>query len=228
MNGNPRIKAVTFDLDGTLFATTEIKSRAFADLFSSYGKEVEIAVLEDHMRSEGISRFIKFRRWYEELLSLEYTDEIGSELSRRYDQIVLPQIRVAPWTLGAFEFLNQWHGRIPLFVASATPQHQLADMLHFRSAEYLITAAWGYPTTKTKALEVAASISKSKPEEVLMVGDSKADFNASAEIGARFCRFVNPESTSDRSDWAECRITNMLELNEMFSFDSQGMSYAKA
>lgn len=217
MQSRPQINTITFDLDEILIDSAEIKSSAFGQLFRRYGREIEQAVLRDHQASEGVSRFVKFERWYRDLLSLEYSQEIGFALSKEYDHIIANQIVYAPWLPGAREFLNDWHDKIPFYLATSTPQDQLQNLLKARSMESFFHSAWGYPTLKTTALRTVIAEQSIPAEFVLMVGDSESDSTAANSVGVPFCRFLHSSSSWKPKQGPTRQITNMNTLPHLFS-----------
>ena len=60
------IKAIIFDFDGVLVESAEIKTEAFRQLFSSFPDKVH-EIVEYHKRNMGISRYVKFRYFYENI-----------------------------------------------------------------------------------------------------------------------------------------------------------------
>jgi HAD superfamily hydrolase (TIGR01549 family) len=188
------LRGIVFDLDGTLLDSAEIKCKAFGQLFRQYGPDVEKEVVEDHLISEGVSRFVKFKRWYQNILCLDYSDDIGIELSRQFSEILSSQIASAPWMPGALEFLQEWHTKIPLYLASATPHAELQQLLQKRSMCDFFGSAWGFPTSKTVALQHVIAELHAAPKTILMVGDAEADYHASLAAGVSFCRFKHLSS----------------------------------
>ena len=190
----PSIASVALDLDGTLIDSASIKTQAFGKLFQRYGPDIVRAVIQDHLASEGVSRFIKFERWYNNLLSLSYSDSIGNDLSQQFNHILAEDIIHAPWMPGALEFIREWHDKIPLFLVSATPHAELIQLLEARSVANFFRFIWGSPTEKCQALRIIASQLHLKSLSVLMVGDAEADYRASLLSGSSFCRFLHSES----------------------------------
>jgi beta-phosphoglucomutase-like phosphatase (HAD superfamily) len=61
------IKAIIFDLDGVLIESAEIKTDAFRMLFADYPDRLP-EIIAYHQRNAGISRYNKFRYFYEKIL----------------------------------------------------------------------------------------------------------------------------------------------------------------
>ena len=66
--GNVNFDAIVFDFDGTLVDSNEIKSKAFGELYKSYGDEIVNKVVNYNNQHKGLSRLKKFKYWQENLL----------------------------------------------------------------------------------------------------------------------------------------------------------------
>ena len=101
----PRYDAIVFDFDGTLVDSNEIKTEAFGMLYESEGEAVVQQVKAYHRAHEGLSRFVKFRHWEEDLLGRPYTQLEEKRLSAEYSKLVMEEVVQAPFIPGAREFL---------------------------------------------------------------------------------------------------------------------------
>ena len=55
-----QFSAIIFDFDGVIAESVEIKTEAFRDMYSSYGKDISDSVVDHHLINGGMSRFEKF------------------------------------------------------------------------------------------------------------------------------------------------------------------------
>ncbi len=69
-----KYQAFFFDFDGILADSVEVKTRAFAKLFESYGPEIQARVVEHHRKNGGMTRKDKFRHYYAEFLKSPLDD----------------------------------------------------------------------------------------------------------------------------------------------------------
>ena len=178
--------AVVFDFDGTLVQSNEIKKWAFGKLYEKYGEDSVRQVTDYHAENAGISRFIKFRHCHEHLLGLPYTDELGKNLSHNYSQLIFDAIVEAPYVEGVVEFLEKYYQKIPLFVASATPEEELHKIIFRRGMSRYFSSIYGSPATKNEILHLILSTHCWLPERVLMVGDSLADLEGAQSTKTDF------------------------------------------
>ena len=74
------IKAIIFDFDGVIVESVDIKTKAFARLFEHEGKVVVEKVVDYHLRNGGVSRFDKFRYFFNEILRRPLSDQQFEEM----------------------------------------------------------------------------------------------------------------------------------------------------
>jgi beta-phosphoglucomutase-like phosphatase (HAD superfamily) len=141
------IKAVIFDFDGVILESSDIKTEAFRDLFRGYPEKLD-AIVSYHLDNGGISRFVKFRHIYENMLRLAISPEEEQRLGRRFSELVLEKVLKAPFVPGAMEFIRRYRDRYGLYVASGTPSGELAHIVKARGLDIFFREVHGSPPGK--------------------------------------------------------------------------------
>lgn len=181
-----RYDAVVLDFDGVLVESVDVKTRAFAALYAEYGPEVVAQVVAYHLAHGGVSRFEKFRHFHRAFLAQALSATAEAALGARFSALVENAVAQAPWIAGAREFLERHHRRLPLFVASGTPDEELKRIIARRGAEHYFAGVCGAPLTKAEIIAAFVNDRNLQPERVLMVGDSSTDYEAARETGVHF------------------------------------------
>ncbi len=208
-----KLAAIVFDFDGVLVESVDVKTKAFAELYREFGDAVVANVVAYHLLHGGLSRFEKFRHFHREFLGRELTLEVEQALGQRFSVLVEDAVVASSWVPGAKEFLDAHHRRLPLYVASGTPDDELKRILARRGATDYFRGVFGSPRRKGEILRRIIVESGFDPAQVLMVGDATTDLEGAREAGTRFLGRVPSGSESPFPDDIEIR----QDLNELGS-----------
>jgi HAD superfamily hydrolase (TIGR01549 family) len=204
------IKAIIFDLDGVIIESAGIKTETFRALFAGYPDKLA-EIMAYHEKNAGISRYIKFRHFFKNILKQELTPEKEKELGEEYSRIALEQILKAPLVAGVKDFLKNNSKRYLLFIASGTPEAELHDILRQRGLDIYFRGAYGTPKTKTEITRQILAKHQLTNREAVFVGDAESDRTAAAETGVTFvARIGEGASTLD-----DC----ILKMRDFMDFD---------
>jgi phosphoglycolate phosphatase-like HAD superfamily hydrolase len=179
------IQAIVFDFDGVVLESGDIKTDAFVELFSEW-PEHRSAIRAHHLANLGISRFEKFRWIYANLLRRELPDSECMALGERFSAIALDRVLACPFVPGALDTLTRLHGRLPLFVASGTPEEELLHIVDARGLARFFDEVHGSPKRKPDVLRSLLSRRGWSADRVLFVGDGETDHRAAVEVGTCF------------------------------------------
>lgn len=185
--------AVILDFDGVIVESVDVKTQAFAALYAPYGPAAVARVVAYHLEHGGISRFEKFRHFHREFLGKPLAPEEEASLGARFSALVEDAVVASPWVPGAREFLETCHARLPLFVASGTPDAELKRIIARRAMTDYFVAVYGAPATKSEIVARILRERNLRAETVLMVGDSRADYEGASSAGVRFLARVRAD-----------------------------------
>lgn len=186
-------QAIIFDFDGVVVESGEIKTQAFANLYREYGETVMTAVAQYHSLNGGMSRYQKFRYFQETLLEKPpLTHEEEQHLDRRFSELVVEAVIASDAVPGAAELIRKEAERIPLFVASGTPEAELNTIVIRRGLASYFTAVRGSPTPKQKLIADILAAHALLPERVLMIGDALIDYQSAQVNNVSFLGRVRP------------------------------------
>ncbi len=191
------IKAVIFDFDGVLVESVDIKTKAFAKLFESEGNDIVEKVVVYHVKNAGISRFEKFKYIYKEIINRPLTEERFDDLCQRFSHLVVDEVVSAPYVKGAKEFLDGYANKYMCFVASATPQDEMEEIIKRRHMQGYFKGVYGSPKKKGDIVrEILAAYtlehnempfnSALSPQSFVYVGDAISDYQAAKDNSIRF------------------------------------------
>ncbi|MBE9571959.1 MAG: HAD family hydrolase [Proteobacteria bacterium] len=205
------IRAVIFDLDGVIIESAEIKTKAFEVLFADYPDRLP-EIISYHQKNGGISRYLKFRYFYEKILGQELSAQEEAELGERFSQIAMRQVLEAPFVPGAIEFLTHNKHRYYFFIASGTPYGELQNIMSHRQLSQFFVEVHGAPKDKTDIIEDILNRYEFQRKEAVFIGDAESDRAAAERTGILFIARL----TRENHQLKECR----WKVNDLTGLDT--------
>lgn len=205
------VRAVVFDFDGVILESVAIKGRAFRDLVPG-DEALKDRVERYHFDHLGMSRYEKFAWIYRELLRRPLAAAEMADLDRRFGAVIASQMRACPFVPGASEFLHARAGRVPMFVASGTPERELKGIVDDRGLTPLFEGVYGCPPEKAETLGRIAREVGASAAELLFIGDGQSDADAARASGVTFVARVPPGGRDTFGDLPAMRVADLAEL----------------
>ena len=186
-------EAIIFDFDGVLVESGDIKTQAFVNLYRDHGDTIMAAVAQYHCSNGGLSRYHKFRYFQQYLLKKPpLTQDEEQLLDQRFSELVVEAVIASESVPGATELIRKEAARIPLFVASGTPEAELNTIVGRRGLASYFTAVRGSPTPKQALVTDILTTHALERDRVLMIGDALADYQSAQFNQIAFLGRVRP------------------------------------
>lgn len=186
-------QAIIFDFDGVVVESGDIKTQAFANLYRAHGEAVMTEVVRYHRLHGGMSRYQKFHYFQRYLLEKPpLTPDEERQLDRLFSELVVEAVIASEAVPGAAELIRKESARIPLFIASGTPEAELNTIVARRGLTSYFRAVRGSPTPKQMLIADILSSHALSPERVLMIGDALIDYQSAQINKIAFLGRVRP------------------------------------
>ncbi|HEV2860045.1 MAG TPA: HAD family phosphatase [Pyrinomonadaceae bacterium] len=180
------IKAVIFDVDGTLVDSNDLHVEAWREAFRCYGKELSFEDVHGQMGKGGDQLMPVF-------CSEGELDEFGEELEKKRVELFksdyLPRVRPFPRVRELFERVRREGLQIALASSAKgeeLEQHKksmgVADLLEAATSADDAERSKPHPDIFQAAL---AGLKDVRPEQAVVVGDTPYDVQAAAKAGIR-------------------------------------------
>lgn len=176
---------IFWDFDGVIKESNDIKTEAFVELFSSYGKDISSEIKNHHLQNNGMSRFEKipiYLKWS----GIQNSKENIEVFSKKFGNIVVKKVINAPWVKGVKSYLDLNINLQKFVLVSATPKNELDFILKELMIKTYFSKVYGSPMHKNNAIKECLEIEKISKNECLMIGDSISDQKAAIENGVDF------------------------------------------
>ena len=180
------LSCIIFDCDGVIIESVDAKAIAFSRISDEIAPAETAAFVEYVLLHGGVSRYEKLAWLFRRGLGRDITDEESQIFGKKFRQYCFEQVVNAPLVPGFEDVVDRWHGRVPLYVASGTPQYELEEVLHQKGLARYFTGIYGTPPAKAALLLTALRDCGAAAKETVMVGDSKTDADAALVTGTLF------------------------------------------
>jgi HAD superfamily hydrolase (TIGR01549 family) len=181
-----KLKAIIFDFDGVICESNNVKKEAFGRLFDDYSEQVQKDVVDLHVQNGGLSRYWKFEQIYKNILKEPLTEERSQELGEKFSSYVFEGVVNSPYVKGAYEFLQKYHNKLLLLVASGTPHEEMMRVIEAKGLGAFFADVCGAPTLKGQIINRFIEQYDLAKEEVVFVGDAINDYDGAKDADVEF------------------------------------------
>ncbi|MGB7923922.1 MAG: HAD family hydrolase [Pyrinomonadaceae bacterium] len=180
------IKAVIFDIDGTLVDSVDLHAQAWKEAFKQYGKDIPFQQIR-HQIGKGGDQLMPVFFSHEELD--EFGEEMEEHRSKLFKREFLPRVRPFPMVRELFERIRADDKRIAL--ASSAKEEELAAYKKVARIEDLVEEETSaddaerskpHPDIFEAALAQLGDISN---KEAVVIGDTPYDAEAAGKLRLR-------------------------------------------
>jgi phosphoglycolate phosphatase-like HAD superfamily hydrolase len=208
-----RIKAIIFDFDGVIAESVNVKTEAFAELFKPYGDHIVDRVVRHHLLNGGVSRFEKFKFYYESFLNTTITEKEVNILSEKFSRLVLDKVVNAPFVIGAYEFISSNYTKYDMYISSGTPEKELKIIVERRKLDTFFVGVFGSPVSKAIHTSNILKTGNYNNSEVVFIGDALTDKEAALDNKINFiARVAESNSPLSNEDLTICDLTKLNEI----------------
>jgi phosphoglycolate phosphatase-like HAD superfamily hydrolase len=207
--------AVLFDCDGVIINSNHIKTEAFYLAALSYGEDYASQLKLYHVQNGGISRYVKFKYFIENILKKEYSEKEYNDLLNKFSNNVVSLMADAKIDSAIFNLKRKvlngdW------MVVSGGDDSELQEIFHKKGILKMFELGiFGSPRTKNEIIQKGIYDNKIYGD-VLYIGDSKYDFFVAKAFNFDFIFVSQWTEVTDWKKFVKCNnITTVASLSEI-------------
>lgn len=182
---NIKYKTYVFDCDGVLLDSNRIKSEAFYKTALPYGEDKAFQLLQYHRANGGISRFEKFRFFFDSILQRSVDEHELKRTIENYAENVYGGLLACEETPSVQKFLSLLPDSSRKIVVSGGMETELREVFKKRNLDSYFDAIYGSPNTKYEILkrEIEQGLLK---RPAVFFGDSRLVYEVATEYDIDF------------------------------------------
>lgn len=189
-----KYKHIFWDFDGVILDSMKVRDMGFREIFKSYSDEKVQALINYHREQGGLSRYVKIRYFYEQILGKTITDEKVLEYANAFSEIMKQHLtQKENLIVETVQFIQKYHASVPMYIVSGSDQTELRFLCQELGIALYFKVIHGSPTPKKEwVVNIMEDFSISK-NEACLIGDSINDFEAAEHGGLDFYGFNNQD-----------------------------------
>lgn len=192
MNLLNNIKVIFWDFDGVLMDSNSIRDKGFELVLSEYPVDQVEELLIYHQENGGLSRYVKFRYFFENIREQSITDEQINVLAERFSSI-MKDLLVNPDLLidETLDFVKSNNNKYRMYITSGSAQDELRFLCKRLNIDHFFKSIHGSPKPKKEWIKELIDIKSYNPNECVLVGDSINDLEAAIFNNINFLPYNN-------------------------------------
>ena len=207
-----KYKTWFFDCDGVLLDSNQLKSESFYEVALPYGKENAQALVECNKRLGGVTRFEKFRYFFETILEKKTFEKELEKALNNFSTLVCEKLINCPETSGLRDFLSSLPTNTRKYVVSGGAQSEIQYVFKQRGLDIYFNGIYGSPDSKEVIMSNIVKLPDVKYPAVF-IGDSRYDY----EIAMRFnIDFFFMKKYTEFKNWKSYFMGKRVEIIESF------------
>lgn len=188
------MKNILWDFDGVILDSMEVRDFGFKEIFKEFGKDSVNQLIKYHRANGGLSRYVKIRYFYENILNKEITEEKVHDFAAKFSDIMRVEL-THPKNLiqDAVNFIKNNYKTYNFHIVSGSDQEELRFLCQELKLSSYFLSIHGSPTPKSilvQELLIKHGYSKSL---TCLIGDSINDFDAATSNGITFYGYNNSD-----------------------------------
>lgn len=192
---------VFMDCDGVIYDTNRLKCDAFRHALDGYPRGVVEALVDHHKATGGVSRYLKFERFFAEMHPVADTERaMRVALDRFADFCERGYERMRPRP-EALRFAEQLGGADRVYVVSGSDEEELRRVFDAADVRHRFAEVHGSPVGKKAHLSRICAERGADPRRCLFVGDGWGDWDTATTLDVPFV-FL-----SEMSEWEGGKAT---------------------
>jgi HAD superfamily hydrolase (TIGR01549 family) len=189
-------KVILWDFDGVLLDSHAVRDMGFEVVLSDFSKEQVDRLLDFHRENGGLSRYVKFRYFFEAIRGEAITDEAIREWANRFSEI-MKKLLINPELLirDSIEFVKANHQQYRMHIVSGSDENELRYLCNQLGIAHYFHSIHGSPTPKNQIVKELLQTNEYNKDDCMLIGDSHNDFEAAQVNGMEFYGYNNLKLT---------------------------------
>ncbi|MBO6573730.1 MAG: HAD family hydrolase [Balneola sp.] len=196
------MKTILWDFDGVIIDSNSIRDLGFRSILKAFDKEKVEELIKYHQYNGGLSRYIKIRYFYNEIMNIEISDTEVKKLAEEFSVIMKKKLTDKTVLINdSVNFIKKNYNNYNFHIVSGSDQAELRFLCKKLGLSEYFKSIHGSPTPKNELVLNLLNNSGYSESTVCLIGDSINDYEAAQLNGIKFFGYNNKSLESKSSSY---------------------------
>lgn len=173
------MKTIFWDFDGVILDSMSVRNFGFEEIFKDYNKADVEALLIYHISNGGLSRYVKIRYFFNNILKQEITDQEVLAFASSFSSIMKKElVNKNNLILSTVNFIKNNYSNYKFHIVSGSDQEELRFLCEQLNISKFFLTINGSPTHKNELVNQLLKTYTYHPNNCCLIGDSINDLEA--------------------------------------------------
>lgn len=186
-------KNILWDFDGVIMDSMPVRNKGFELVLSDYPKEEVQELMKFHLNNGGLSRYVKFRYFFEEIRNENVSEDEVSVWASRFSMVMRRNLVDNQLLIkDTCNFIKENYTNFEMHIVSGSDQEELRFLCKELNLDSFFISINGSPTPKINLVENLLKEFNHRTEDTILIGDSINDYEAAKSNNIDFFGYNNP------------------------------------
>ena len=188
------VKNILWDFDGVILDSMLVRDWGFREIFRDFDESLVDELITYHRINGGLSRYVKIRYFYEEILKKSITEERVFDYAECFSVLMKKElINRNNLIKDSVEFIKNNFKKFNFHIVSGSDQNELRYLCSKLEISRFFLSINGSPTPKKTLVANLLKEYDYNRDNTILIGDSMNDFEASEDNSISFYGYNNRE-----------------------------------
>lgn len=190
-------KVILWDFDGVLMDSNSTRDLGFKEVLKDYPEHQVGALIEYHQKNGGLSRYVKFRYFFEEIRKEKINEKEVQQWANKFS-VIMRSLLVNPELLipDSNDFVKHNFEKVSMHIVSGSDQAELRHICEICEIDQYFKSIHGSPTPKKELVRQVIERNGYEKHHCVLIGDSINDYEAAMVNSIDFIGYNNPDLIS--------------------------------
>ena len=195
------MRTIFWDFDGVLMNSDQVRHRGFIEVLKDFPESQVNQLMKFHQANGGLSRYVKFRHFFEEIRGESITEQEVSQWASKFSAIMLNLLIDKNLLIEeTIDFVKDHYHEYNMHIVSGSDGKELNQICKGIGINHFFKSIEGSPTPKVELVANILRKEKYDRNQCVLIGDSKNDWDAAKSNKVHFASYNGNEELFAKSN----------------------------